>query len=164
MDSNTVTPGREALMLEFREAFEQLTRVSLHVQSQVLRPLGLTIIQGLVLGALWRSDDPLDMVSLAERTVLPPSTITNVVDRLEALGWASRQPHPADRRRVMVAITASGREMLEKYTEISMRMTSSVLNEVDDARIRTTIEVVNEMATNLGELNVEHYLEAGQEP
>jgi DNA-binding MarR family transcriptional regulator len=34
-----------------------------------------------------------------------PGSVTALIDRLEKLGWASRNGHPADRRKVVVSLT-----------------------------------------------------------
>ena len=39
---------------------------------------------------------------LGERLGLTSGSVTALIDRLERLGWASRAPHPADRRKVLV--------------------------------------------------------------
>jgi len=39
---------------------------------------------------------------LAERLCLTSGAVTALLDRLERLGWAKREPHPHDRRSVIV--------------------------------------------------------------
>lgn len=40
-------------------------------------------------------------------------TITGLLDGLERQGWLERRPHPEDRRRLIIALTAEGRSRLE---------------------------------------------------
>ena len=42
------------------------------------------------------------------------STLTAVVDRLEAKGFVRRRAHPTDRRSVVVALTAAGRPVARR--------------------------------------------------
>jgi DNA-binding MarR family transcriptional regulator len=49
------------------------------------------------------------MVELARGTVLTPSAVTALVDRLERDGLVTRAPDPSDRRGKLVSLTAAGR-------------------------------------------------------
>jgi MarR family transcriptional regulator, lower aerobic nicotinate degradation pathway regulator len=49
---------------------------------------------------------------LARRLAIDPSDIVKVVDDLAAAGWVERARDGADRRRVIVTLTGSGREAL----------------------------------------------------
>ncbi|WP_420124442.1 MarR family winged helix-turn-helix transcriptional regulator, partial [Nakamurella sp.] len=59
----------------------------------------------------------LPMRMMGERLQLHPTSITNIVDRLEADGLARRLPHPSDRRTTLVELTELGRERLTAATE-----------------------------------------------
>jgi DNA-binding MarR family transcriptional regulator len=53
---------------------------------------------------------------LADRLALTTGAVTALVDRLERLGWVSREPHPADRRSVIVRRAGEGdSEAVELY-------------------------------------------------
>ncbi|MEM7307089.1 MAG: MarR family transcriptional regulator [Planctomycetota bacterium] len=52
---------------------------------------------------------PLSAGELAAGLGLTRSAVTTVLDRLEAAGFVERRPSPDDRRRLDVALTASGR-------------------------------------------------------
>jgi DNA-binding MarR family transcriptional regulator len=80
---------------------------------KLLDPLGLTYPQYLALAALWCVDD-MTMGELGERLGLDSGTLTPMIKRLEALGFASRRRDPADERRVRVAATASGRALRDR--------------------------------------------------
>ena len=43
-----------------------------------------------------------------------PTSVTNAVDRLEDAGLVARSTHPDDRRAYLVALTPSGRELVER--------------------------------------------------
>src|SRR3954452_22635612 len=53
---------------------------------------------------------PLGPAEVARRLEVSTAASTGIVDRLVARGHVERQPHPADRRRVGVHVTESGRE------------------------------------------------------
>ena len=56
----------------------------------------------------------LQMGQLAAATLIAPSSCTRVVDRLVARRWVERVRDPADRRRVVVTLTAAGRGGLRR--------------------------------------------------
>lgn len=50
---------------------------------------------------------------LAERVDTHPATLTSRLDRLEQAGYVTRELDPTDRRRLLVALTAKGHQLLE---------------------------------------------------
>src|SRR5262245_39689581 len=52
---------------------------------------------------------------LAEAERVQPPTMTRIVSRLEELGLVVRTPHPSDGRQVFLALSPTGRELLEGY-------------------------------------------------
>lgn len=51
---------------------------------------------------------------LAHALALAKPTVTAAVDALVERGWLARQPVPGDRRAVRIALTATGREALDR--------------------------------------------------
>lgn len=70
---------------------------------------GLGLGDYLVLGVLRRSPDhrstPTRVCDVLDRTT---GGMTLTIDRLEAAGWLTRSPDPADRRRVVLQLTPRG--------------------------------------------------------
>ncbi|TVT48366.1 MarR family transcriptional regulator [Amycolatopsis rhizosphaerae] len=90
-----------------------LMRVQQIIQSAVdtaLKPHGLTFAryEALVLLSFSRRAS-LPMRVMGERLQLHPTSVTNIVDRLERDGLVKRVPHPTDRRTTLVEITEEGR-------------------------------------------------------
>ena len=79
----------------------------------LLDQLGITYPQYLVLNVLWE-DDGQTVGSIADRLALESSTVTPLVKRLEAASLVTRTRRQDDERRVIVSLTASGRELREK--------------------------------------------------
>lgn len=73
--------------------------------------MGISLAQLFVLQQL--ADRPADSLNdLAERTATHQSSVSVVVRRLVDAGLVTRTASPADRRRVQIALTATGREKL----------------------------------------------------
>ena len=51
---------------------------------------------------------------VAERMIVPAASMTSIVDTLESHGWVRRLPNPADRRSVLLEITAEGRTTVDQ--------------------------------------------------
>ncbi len=68
-----------------------------------------------VLSALRRAGEPYELSPgvLVAQTLVTSGTMTNRVDRLEARGLVERRPAPADRRGVLVRLTAAGRSAVD---------------------------------------------------
>ncbi|MCK5804604.1 MAG: MarR family transcriptional regulator, partial [Lentisphaeria bacterium] len=75
-----------------------------------LSPFGITVSQFFVLDALW-SRDGITIGELGEKVALDTSTLTGILDRLERSGFAERHQNPADRRSMLVTLTARARDL-----------------------------------------------------
>ena len=58
---------------------------------------------------------------LAAAVVLSATAMSRFVDRVEAAGYVRREPDPADRRALQVAITAEGAELLRRMWPVYAR-------------------------------------------
>lgn len=109
-------PGAAAMA-----AATSIMRAQQIVQASVdeaLRPFDLTFAryEALVLLAFSRRGS-LPMGKMGERLMIHPTSVTNIVDRLERQGFVCRQPHERDRRTTLVEITAAGRAVVDRATE-----------------------------------------------
>lgn len=102
------------------QAVTSIMRVQQILQAAVdeaLRPHGLTFARYEALVLLSFSQrGSLPMRMMGERLQLHPTSITNIVDRLEADKLVRRMRHPSDRRTTVVAITDAGAERLTPAT------------------------------------------------
>jgi DNA-binding MarR family transcriptional regulator len=102
-------------------AVTNVMRVQQIIQSAVdgaLRPHGLTFAryEALVLLSFSRRSS-LPMRVMGERLQLHPTSVTNIVDRLEKDALVRRTPHPTDRRTTLVAITDAGKKLVTAATQ-----------------------------------------------
>jgi DNA-binding MarR family transcriptional regulator len=84
---------------------------------EVLRPHGLTFAryEALVLLTFSRRGS-LPLGKMGDRIQVNPTSVTSIVDRLEAAGLVVRRPHPTDGRTVLAEITSEGRARVEEAT------------------------------------------------
>jgi DNA-binding MarR family transcriptional regulator len=83
----------------------------------MLRPLGLTFprYEALMLLSFTRAG-ALPLGKIGERLQVHRTSVTNIVDKLEADGLVRRVPHAADRRATLAEITPAGRDAAQKAT------------------------------------------------
>jgi DNA-binding MarR family transcriptional regulator len=83
----------------------------------MLRKYGITFsrFEALVLLTHAR-DGALPMSKVGERLQVHATSVTNVIDRLEAAGLVKREPNPADGRGTLAVITEAGREVAHQAT------------------------------------------------
>lgn len=66
-------------------------------------------------------DGPLTLGQLAAANDVDAPYATLIVDKLEAHGLVERRPHPDDRRRKLVTLTAAGRDAIATADAILLR-------------------------------------------
>jgi DNA-binding MarR family transcriptional regulator len=84
----------------------------------VMRRHNLTFARYEVLA--WLATDPESSLTLSwiSNTLrIPPATLTNIIDRLEAEELVRRVPHPSDARTTLAVITSRGRKVANAATE-----------------------------------------------
>ncbi len=84
---------------------------------EVLKPHGLTFAryEALVLLTFSRAG-ALPLGKMGKRLQVHPTSVTSIIDRLEAAGLVSRRRHPEDKRAVLAEITEAGRGAVEAAT------------------------------------------------
>jgi DNA-binding MarR family transcriptional regulator len=85
--------------------------------NEALEPYGLTFARYEALMLLhFSTAGSLPLGKMGARLQVHPTSVTNLVDGLERLGYAERTPHPSDRRTTLATITEHGREVAELAT------------------------------------------------
>ena len=83
----------------------------------MLRPHGITFSRYEALVLLVHSrGGALPLSKIGERLQVHATSVTNVIDRLEAAGLVRREPNPRDGRGTLAVITAEGRAVADKAT------------------------------------------------
>jgi DNA-binding MarR family transcriptional regulator len=107
-----------------------------------------------VLQALWGMDG-LSISDLGERVQLEKSTMTSLIDRMEAAGLVRRDDHPTDRRAYRICITARSRELEEKLDQVVTEAYNRLTRGVPGKDLQTAIEVLKGIMNNAGETKEE---------
>lgn len=96
----------------------RVQQIVLSAVDKALADLGLTFAryEALVLLHFSRRGS-LPLGKMGERLQVHPTSVTNLIDRLERQGLVRRARHPSDRRTTLAEITDSGRVLVERATE-----------------------------------------------
>jgi DNA-binding MarR family transcriptional regulator len=118
---------------------------------EILRPHGLTFARYEALVLLtFSSRGSLPLGKMGERLQVHPTSVTSIVDRLEAAGLVERRRHPEDGRAVLAEITASGRSLVEQATA-ELVGADFGLGALDDAGLRELSDLLRPVRRSAGD-------------
>lgn len=104
----------------------------------LLKPLGLTYTQYIVMLALWESEKT-TVGDLCRRLYLDCGTVTPLLKKLEENEWIIRRRSREDERVVEISVTDKGWDLREEVREIPGSMASCVSMEPEDGRALYTL-------------------------
>lgn len=114
--------------------------------------LGVTSPQRLVMRILVRFPS-ITAGQLAAILYIHPSTLTGILKRLEKQGFVNRRTSPHDHRRVLLGLTARGKQKLELDNEGTVEnAVRTALTELPDAKLRSAADVLSKLASVLDEI------------
>jgi DNA-binding MarR family transcriptional regulator len=117
---------------------------------QILAPIGLTFSRYEVLVLLYFCDGSLPLTQLGKLLQVHQTSVTNLVDKLEAKGFVKRTPHPTDRRSTIAQITPTGRELTQKAIKSLNSELFRDLGLTDD-EVRVLMTVLTKMRRSWGD-------------
>jgi MarR family transcriptional regulator, organic hydroperoxide resistance regulator len=104
--------------------------------------------QGRILFVLWENDG-IPINELAQKTSLGKSTLTSMLDRLEAAGHLVRSPCPEDRRKILIYRTEQNKRLQTLYTQVSQEMIDLFYTGFTDTEIDVFEQALQRILQNL---------------
>ena len=104
--------------------------------------------QGRILYVLWQKDD-ISISTLSAQTSLANTTLTAMLDRMEATGLIIRKPDPKDRRNRLISLTEKAKALQEDYTRISGQMNEMYYTGFSEEEIMQFEAYLHRVLTNL---------------
>jgi MarR family transcriptional regulator, organic hydroperoxide resistance regulator len=146
--SEPAGPGRQGGFL-----VSKVHQTSGRIFARKLREHGIDEInpaQGRILFVLWKKDG-IPIGELAAGTGLDKSTLTSMLDRLEAAGQLVREPCPEDRRKTVIRLTDRNRAMFAAYESVSAEMIELYYRGIPEAEIDAFERTLERILGNLEE-------------
>lgn len=105
--------------------FYTVSRLLTQIYYPLLKSLGITYPQYLVLMVLWEADhQPVN--DIAKRLLLNTNTITPLLKRMETDGLIKRKKDKVDGRKVIVTLTKKGKLMEEQAVSVPDNLVKSI--------------------------------------
>ncbi len=135
------------MALEFLSPLHKASRqISVHLE-RATRDLGVSPSEGHVLTYL-RSYGPVAVGELVRVFGFKASTLTSLLDRLEAAGLLCRSTNPRDRRSLLVEVTPDGRALTAELDRLLAELEAEIrsrLADADRAGFRTVMASIAEV-------------------
>jgi DNA-binding MarR family transcriptional regulator len=138
-------PSTEPLLLYLVKRVELAARARI---DEIVRPAGLTTNQYTALTVLEGHDD-MSSAQLARHSFVTAQSMADMITTLEARGLIERHRDRADRRRLVVALTAEGRVLLDRYRDVVATLEDSMLTGLSKQDTATLRSIMNTCYDNL---------------
>lgn len=111
----------------------------------LLRPYGITFSRYEALVLLTFSQrGSLPLSKIGERLQVHATSVTNVIDRLEAAGLVRREPNPRDGRGTLAVITDEGRRVADEATAV-LNQARFGLGALAESDLKRLFEILREL-------------------
>ncbi len=140
-----VANSRDELVDQVLAAGRRLAAAAVALHSAVADKQGLSPVEEKALELLENSG-ALTPGELSRRCGLAPASITGLINRLEEKGFARRNPHPQDRRRLLVEVRRDRRQGADILLKDYLDSVAELCADYDDTTLRAIVEFTDEVA------------------
>jgi DNA-binding MarR family transcriptional regulator len=139
--------GNETMLLYLVKQVELAVRS--HLDS-LLRPAGLTALQYTALTVLERQPD-ISSAQLARHSFVTSQSMADMISALQGRGLIERHRDHTDRRRLVVALTAAGQNVLDRYRDRVAELEADMLAGISAAEVAVLRRGLQVCRANLAE-------------
>lgn len=129
----------------------QISKLSARIWERLLKEYGVDAFngaQGRILYVLWEHEK-LTITDIARLTSLAKTTLTSMLDRMEAAELVERVHDKNNRRQIFVSITKKAKAYREKYDSLSDEMNDTFYNGFTDDEIMDFEKKLQRVLANL---------------
>ncbi|WP_280336424.1 MarR family winged helix-turn-helix transcriptional regulator [Nocardia wallacei] len=141
----------------------QLTELLGAMMERGMADRGLTQARARLLWALHHRG-PMTQRALADLLTVTPRNITGLVDSLTDDGYVTRQPHPTDRRALLVTLTGQGRTFTSALRTERDAMAAALFGDTPAADLRAFLTVIDTAIIRLRDTPPDDCPDPGTEP
>lgn len=119
--------------------------------AEVFSELGMTEGDYGILAPLRRSGSPYQLTpsGLARARMMSSGGLTPAVDRLQRRGWVERTPNPDDRRSMLVRLTPTGKEVIDKAMEAHIAAEHDLVRHLSPTSRRQLAALLRELLVSV---------------
>lgn len=131
----------------------RIKQVSGRVLERILAERGVDAFngpQGRILFVLWQKDG-VPISELSRATGLAMTSLTSMLDRMEASGLIRRDRSDKDRRKVLIYLTDEARDLEKDYDEVSDEMNSIFYQGFSEAEMEQLDGYLQRVLANIEE-------------
>ena len=134
----------------------QIRHLSGRIGEKLLKESGVDVFNGAhgrILYVLWEHGE-LTISEIGRLTSLAKTTLTSMLDRMEAGGLIERIPDKKNRRQIFISVTENAKNYREKYDCISDKMSEIFYNGFTEAEITDFENQLRKIIKNLEKVGV----------
>ncbi|MDG6999783.1 MAG: MarR family transcriptional regulator [Nitrososphaerota archaeon] len=114
-----------------------------------LRPYGLTPPQYTVMRIIGTSQKGTMMSDIGNNMVVTFANVTTIVDNLEKMSYVKRVRDPSDRRRIIVELTAQGKNIFRKIHEKHSKVIEDIMRALSEQDLKNLIEYLEKLKNSV---------------
>ena len=129
----------------------QIKHLSGRIWERLLKESGVDVFngaQGRILYVLWEHER-LTITEIGRLTSLAKTTLTSMLDRMEASGLVERVPDKKNRRQIFIVVTEKAKAYREKYDWLSDKMNEVFYRGFSEAEIIELDDKLRKIVKNL---------------
>lgn len=129
----------------------RLQKVGSRIFEQILAEQNIDAFngaQGRILYVLWQQDG-IPIREISEKTGLAVTSLTSMLDRMEAAELVRRTDAPGDRRKILIELTEKAKALRPAYDVVSEKMGRILYQGFSDSEIDEAERYLSKMMNNL---------------
>lgn len=126
--------------------------------ARMLAEFDLTVAQFDLLAAIHDGAGTATPASAAERLMVTRGNVSPLLHRLVVRGWVHERPNAADRRSVLLSLTARGAKAFARAREGSACFIAEQLRPFDDPEVASTLAQMEAMRAHLERMDIDAVL------
>ncbi|MDB5411168.1 MAG: MarR family transcriptional regulator [Rhodospirillales bacterium] len=152
-----LVPDRESAIdqtdkIELRVWLRLLTCTNMiesQVRTRLREDFDTTLPRFDLLAQLEREAQGLTMGELSSRLMVSGGNVTGLVDSLQREGLVDREPHPDDRRRQIIRLSAKGRTAFDAMTPVHEQWVDAMMAELDRGEMAELIRLLGKLKASI---------------
>ena len=93
--------------------------------------------------------------TIAQRLIVTTASVTSLLDTLERRGLVERRADPADRRRLLVAITEDGLALVDQFLPEVVALQTAVMAHLSEPQRRQLVKLLATVRDGLADLDTD---------